>query len=145
MTNRENSWTAYLSDGRSINEKDLYVRGEVLPFKKLVRLCNEQGVQVASMTLNVSGVRYNSPSRGVSSSFQSAIAPEKFWIYYRSRFLMLQSRENSFIGLSWKAGDFRTTLWVSTDNPRPISWFEIKKAEGREEDMINDHYKGLKP
>ena len=122
------SWTAYLSDGRSINDSDLVdpeVKEDILPFKKLVKQLANTEVQINSVTVNVNGVRYNSPSVGERGNFSSTIKPSKFWISYKDRFLPMQNRAVSFIGLSWLTDNNRTTLWISLSVDKPISWFGI--------------------
>jgi len=136
------NWTAHLSDGRSINEKDLLTPNGTLPFKQLVKLCVSQSVEINSITVNVNGVRYNSPSKSERGNFTSTVNHEKFWICYRERFLPMQQIALSFIGLSWRVGEDRTTLWVSLGSENPISWFEIRKANDRQEELIDLYYSG---
>lgn len=136
------SWTAHLSDGRSINERDLFTPNDVLPFKKLVKLCVAQGVEINSLTVNVKGVRYNSPSKSERGNFTSTVNHEKFWVSYRERFLPMQDIAMTFIGMSWKVGENRTTMWIGLSSDKPISWFEIRKAEGRQEEIIDLYYNG---
>lgn len=137
------AWTAYLSDGRSINDSDLKdsTKIENLPFRKLVEALAGTGININSVTIKVNGVVYNSPSVGENGNFASTIKPTKFWIAYKDRFLPMQNRSVSFVGLSWMVEDIRTTLWVSLGS-KPISWFEIREATGRQEDLINDCYNG---
>lgn len=136
------SWTAYLSDGRSINEKDLFSPNDVLPFKKLITQCYKEGVDINCVTLNVKGVRYNSPSKSERGNFVSSVEHGNFWISYRDRFMPMQDMAVSFIGLSWRTGEDRTTLWVSLSSDKPISWVEIRKAVGRQEEIIDLYYSG---
>jgi hypothetical protein len=135
------TWTAYLSDGRSINEKDLLVPNEELPFKKLVRYCVKNDLQINAVTLFINGVRINGPSMTERGNFVSAIKPEKFWILYRERFMPLQGRAISFMALTWKVENIRTFLWVALSDPT-ICWFELRKAEGATEELIEQVYKG---
>jgi hypothetical protein len=133
-------WVAYLSDGRSINEKDLFVQDEELPFKKLVKHCVKNNLTITAITATVNGVRYNTPSTGTRGNFNSTVKPEKFWVQYRERFLPLQGLAISFIGLSWKTRDIRTTLWIKTGDIEPISWIEIRGAGGSTEEYIDKFY-----
>lgn len=133
-------WTAFLNDGRSINDKDLFIPKEDLPFKKLVKYVTKEDLTINAVTLNVNGIRYNSPSLSERGNFVSAIKPEKFWIFFRDRYLMMQNRSSSFVGLSWKLGDYRTILWVSTTTVPPISWIEIAGTNNNSETSIEKYY-----
>jgi hypothetical protein len=137
------SWTAFLSDGRSVNEQDLFVPDEELPFRKLVRLCVRENLKVNAITVTVKGIRYNSPSLGERGNFASEIKPEKFWIMYRDKFLVMQNKAFSFIGLSWKVGNSRTTIWIGTTTDKPISWVEVMSLNTSEEELINRVYDDL--
>ena len=133
-------WTAYLDDGRSINEKDLFVEGEDLPFKKLVHYCVKNDIIINAITVAIDGIRFNSPSLGERGNFNSTEKPERFWIQYRERFLPLQGKAATFLGMSWKLGDIRTQQWIKISGPTPISWIEIRKATGGLEMSIEKNY-----
>lgn len=137
-------WTAYLSDGRSINEKDLFVLNDLSPFRKLIKYIVKNDLSINAITITVGGVRYNSPSLSEKSNFTSTVLPEKFWISYRERFLPFTNSGSSFIGLSWKVGENRTTLWIRTnqDGQKPISWFEIRPADQAIDKLVDKCYNG---
>lgn len=133
-------WTAYLSDGRSINERDLYVEGEELPFKKLVKYCVKNNISITAITATVEGIRFNSPSVSERGNFVSTIKPERFWISYRERFLPIQGIASTFMGISWRVEDTRTTMWIKIGGDTPISWIEIRDLKDSVEHFINKCY-----
>jgi hypothetical protein len=137
-------WIAFLSDGRSINEKDLFVKDEELPFKKLVRYCIKNDLTITAITATVNGVRFNTPSTSSRGNFTSPVKPEKFWIQHRSRFLPVQELQLAFLGLSWKSGDYRMTQWIALDNEKPISWMEVRGAGGAVDEFIDKFYEEAK-
>lgn len=143
MTFDNVSWIAFLSSGQSINEEDLYVPGEESPFKKLVRYTVKNNLVINAVTVTVKGIRYNSPSLSERGNFVSPVKPERFWVCYRDRYFPFQKENYTFIGLSWKANDCRTILWIGTNSENPISWIEINNLDTSLEELINKYYNGV--
>lgn len=135
------NWTAFLSNGQSVNEKDLYIPGQESPFKKLVKYTIANNLTINSITVSIKNTIYNSPSLSERGNFVSPLKPEKFWICYRDRYFPFQKENYTFIGLSWKIGNSRTILWISTNSERPISWFEITDLNTSLEELIDKYYK----
>ena len=114
-------WIASLSDGRTIEEKDLFVKGEDSPYRKLLKILENDNVSITGFRIQVKGRTYVAPSNSKLAKFPSVI---KTNIQMRKRATLTQGGVcDNFYGFFFVIGDKRIYQRISEETGD--SWIQI--------------------
>lgn len=114
-------WIASLSDGRTIEEKDLFVEGEDSPYRKLLKIIEKDKVSITGFRIQVKGRTYVAPSNSKLAKFPSVIKTD---VQMRKRATLTQGGVcDKFYGFFFVIGDKRIYQRISEETGD--SWIQI--------------------
>ena len=118
-------WIASLSDGRTIEEKELFVEGGVSPYTALLKLVDKDNVTITGFRIQVNGITYTAPSNAKLAKFPSEV-PVKPTHRIRAT-LDSSGKTEQYYGYYFVLGEHQIYQWIDSKNGD--SWIQTVKAE----------------
>lgn len=116
-------WKVSLSNGESYTEGVApfeIIKGEVLPWKRLIKYVTENNLKITSLSLIGAGNTYNLPSAGKNPKFRAFDLHEKPQDFNHFRMLGIENSKNNDLYAVAEAvyTNYKLQLWVDENNPK---------------------------
>ena len=121
-------WIASLSDGRTIEEENLFVAGEKSPYQKLLDIIEKDKVTLTGFRIQVNGITFVAPSNSKVAKFPSSV---KVNITHRKRAEMKLGDANSdnYYGYYFEIGETKIYNWINSKTGD--SWIQVVKNDNQ--------------